>query len=320
MPRHSLPTLSALSAVLLLAAAALHGSAADVSVDGLLHDVRGALGGEKALARVTGLSAEGTFRRTFGTREMSGDVEIAIELPGRYIRTETFSPSGDPGNRMIRTTGFNGEESLDGVAGSGGFMMRFGGPGGPGAGQGGGTSDGRAADPERAARMLRGHRTDVSRLLLAMLGRSDAIGPLTVTYAGEAESSDGKADVLEASLEGGAPCRLFIDRETHLPLLMTYREQAPRMLNMQRPPQQPGQPAPSREEMEKLFRDARERAEKEPPKTQEVEVFFSDHRKVGGVLLPHKISRVVDGTPVEETVITGYKVNPAFKADVFRKH
>jgi hypothetical protein len=110
-----------------------------------------------------------------------------------------------------------------------------------------------------------------------------------------------------------------VDRETHLPLLMTYREQAPRMLNVQRPAQQAGQPPPSREEMEKLVREARERAEKEPPKMQDVEVFFSDHQDVDGVVLPHKISRVVDGTPIEETVITKFKVNPAFKADTFKK-
>ena len=28
---------------------------------------------------------------------------------------------------------------------------------------------------------------------------------------------------------------------------------------------------------------------------------------------------VVDGTPIEETVITKFKVNPAFKADTFKK-
>lgn len=319
MRRPSVSFLIALPVAALLAAPTLRAAAADVSVDDLLRDVRKALGGEKAVAKVAGLSAEGTFRRTFGAREMAGDVEIAIELPGRYVRTETFSPTGDPGNRVIRTMGFNGDESLDGITGGAGFMMRFGGPGGPGGGPGAGTADGRAANPERMARMLRGHRTEVSRLLLAMLGRADTVGPLTITYAGEAESADGKADVLEASLDGGTPFRLFVDRETRLPLLMTYREQAPRMLNVQRPAQQAGQPPPSREEREKLVREARERAEKEPPKMQDVEVFFSDHQEVDGVMLPHKVSRIVDGTPIEETVITRFRVNPAFKPDTFKK-
>lgn len=322
MTRQSRFLLLALPAAVLLATPAVRG-AADVSIEDLLRDVRKALGGDKAVARVSGLSAEGTFRRTFGQREMAGEVEIALDLPGRYIRTETFSPTGDPGNRVIRTMGFNGEEALDGVTGGGGgFMMRFGGPGGgPGGGQGRGqgTADDRTPDPERLARMVRGHRNDAARLLLAMLGRGDAIAPLAITYAGEAESADGKADVIEASLEGGTPFRLFVDRDSRLPLLMTYRERAPRRLEFQRPQPQPGQPPPSREEMEKLIREARERAEREPPKMQDVEVFFSDHQQVDGVLLPHKISRVVDGTPVEETVITRFKVNPAFKADTFKK-
>lgn len=319
MRRHLLRFLLAPAMALLLSPIAAR-AAADPAVDDLLRDVRKALGGEKAVAKVAGLSAEGTFRRTLGPREMAGDVEISLELPGRYVRTETFSPSGDPGNRMIRTAGFDGDESLDGVTGGGGggFMMRVGGAGG-GPGGGPGTADGRAADPQRLARLVRGHRTDVSRLMLAMLGRADAVQPLALTYAGEAESDDGKADVLEATVEGGSTFRIFIDRETKLPLLMTYREPAPRMLNVQRPQQEPGQPPPTREEMEKLVREARERAEKEPPKMQDVEVFFSDHRKVDGVLLPHKISRAVDGTVIEETVFTRLKVNPAFKGDTFKK-
>ena len=114
-----------------------------------------------------------------------------------------------------------------------------------------------------------------------------------------------------------APFRLFVDQQTHLPLMLSYREPAPRM--PQRPPQQPGQPAPTREEMEKLMREARERAEREPPKMQDVEIFFSDHKKVDGVLLPHTIRRSVDGNVTEETTIARFKVSPAFKADTFKK-
>jgi hypothetical protein len=295
---------------------------ADVSVDDVMRDARKALGGEQAIAKVAGLSAEGTFRRTFGQREMSGDVEFAMAFPDRYIRVETFSFTGDPGNRAIRTAGFDADEALDGFTGGGAGMGmgRFGGmgPGGPGAqpGQPGQGDQGRQPNPERLARMVKAHKLDASRLVLAMLARADAVQPLEVTYAGEAESPDGKAHVLEAKLEG-AVFRLFIDQQSHLPLMLAYREPAPRM--PQRPQPQPGQPAPTREEMEKMMREARERAEREPPKLQDVEIFFSDHKKVDGVLLPHTIRRAVDGNVTEELSIAKFKVNPAFKPDTFKK-
>lgn len=290
-------------------------AAADVSVDDLLRDMRKALGGESAAAKVNSLACEGTFRRVFGTREMSGDVEIALAFPDRYIRTESFSPNQDPGNRVIRTMGFAQEESLDGVTGGGGgFMMRFGGPGG-GPGQAS-TADGRTVNEERLARLRRMHRTEASRLMLALLGRADAMGPLTLTYAGVAESPDGRAHVVEGVIDGGTPFRLFVDETSHMPLMMTYREPAPRI--MQAGPGQGG-PPPTPEERERRMREMQERAAQEPPRMQDVEVFFSDHRKVSGLMLPHVIRRVVDGNVVEETTLTKFVVNPSFKAETFKK-
>jgi hypothetical protein len=111
--------------------------------------------------------------------------------------------------------------------------------------------------------------------------------------------------------------RLFIDQQTSLPLMLSYREAAPRMF--QRPPQQPGQPPPTREEMETLMREARERAEREPARMQDVELFFSDHKKVDGVMLPHTIRRAVDGNVIEETAIAKFRINPSFEDDTFKK-
>jgi hypothetical protein len=148
---------------------------------------------------------------------------------------------------------------------------------------------------------------DASRLALALLMRADAVNPLELTYAGEAEAEDGKADVLEAKFQN-ASFRVFVDKASHLPLMMSWREPAPRFQTIQR---QPGAPPPSQE--------ARERAEKAPPKLADIELFLSDYKKVDGVMLPHTFRRAMDGTVVEEWTIAKYKVNPAFAADTFRK-
>ena len=55
------------------------------------------------------------------------------------------------------------------------------------------------------------------------------------TDAGVAESPDGKADILETKDEAGRAVRLFIDQETHLPLMVQYQEIRPRIMMTGRP-------------------------------------------------------------------------------------
>ena len=56
-----------------------------------------------------------------------------------------------------------------------------------------------------------------------------------------------------------------------------------------------------------------------PPPLADVQLFVSDHEKVGGVLLPRTVRRAVDGKTIEELLLTKLQVNPAFKADKFEK-
>jgi hypothetical protein len=44
---------------------------------------------------------------------------------------------------------------------------------------------------------------------------------------------------------------------------------------------------------------------------------MSDYKTVGGVKLPHLITRGTEGTTQEELKIKSFKINPAFKADTF---
>ena len=50
------------------------------------------------------------------------------------------------------------------------------------------------------------------------------------TYAGEAESPDGKAYVIDVKNADDFAARLFIDQKTHLPLMVTYKGPQPRMM------------------------------------------------------------------------------------------
>jgi hypothetical protein len=75
------------------------------------------------------------------------------------------------------------------------------------------------------------------------------------------------------------------------------------------------------------IKKAREEAEKKmhaeaPPTEEEVEFYIrlTDHKKVNGVMLPHKLTFLTESEVSEEFEISKYQVNPQFKTDHFDKH
>jgi hypothetical protein len=44
---------------------------------------------------------------------------------------------------------------------------------------------------------------------------------------------------------------------------------------------------------------------------------FSDFKSVGGVKLPHTVTRGINGQTTEEWSVSSFKVNPSIKADAF---
>jgi len=72
---------------------------------------------------------------------------------------------------------------------------------------------------------------------------------------------------------------------------------------------------------------AREEAEKKvraeaPPAPEEVDFYIrmTDYKKVGGVMVPHKLTFLTENEVSEEFEISKYQLNPQFKADRFEKH
>ena len=87
-----------------------------------------------------------------------------------------------------------------------------------------------ASGPDAEAQALRNQRADLARFTLAFLLTSPSAMPLEYTYGGEAEAEDGKADVVDAKGPGSFAARLFFDKRTHRPLMLSYRGAAPRMV------------------------------------------------------------------------------------------
>jgi hypothetical protein len=320
--------LPALAPVIAIVGAQVLAGAQGDQAQAVLSAMRDALGGDQKINALKGLSAEGTYRRTMGEREMSGDYELALQFPNKYQQVDQITlPTGMPGPRIVRT--YNGTEGwID--APTGGFRMGPGGGGmmvmaGPGPGAGApppppppasGTADqpvggqrgpggpggpgGPRGDPTPLV------RAEFYRCILGVLPVANGVSGLTFTHAGQAESNEGKADALDVKGENFV-ARLFVDSNTHLPLMLTYMAAQP-MQFMRRPDDTP-------ETIKKRFEDMRSK----PPQLVENTVFFSDHKKVDGVMLPHRIMRSIDGKTIEEIEIKKYKANPTLDPQMFAK-
>ena len=167
---------------------------------------------------------------------------------------------------------------------------------------------GRAREPteEERQRMRQAQaqrmKNEMARHALAFLLRTDA----PVTYAGEAEAEDGKADVIEVKPLGGTA-----DEAVHRPGNPPAADGQLRGRAAAHDGARPGGQRPTPEEIEKM--------RSEPPQTAIFEVRYSEYKKVDGVLLPHLITTGANGNVTEEWTIEKFKVNPALKPESFVK-
>lgn len=268
-------------------------AAGDAKAADLLAQARAALGGEKRLADVKGLSCAGTVNRAMGDRQISGEVTIDLQLPDKMLRTDSISPMGDSA-LVVTELGINGDtllRSTKTVNAPPGMIIR--------------TPPPPAKGSDAEAQALRNSRAELARFTVALLLSAPPSVPIEFAYAGEAESPDGKADVLDLKGPNSFVAKLFLDKSSHRPLMLTYRGVAPRMI-VQRsdgPPPSAGAP--------------RDLPAPPAPEAVDINVYFDDYRTVDGVLLPHHISRAIGGETNEEWTFKTMKVNPVFKADAF---
>jgi hypothetical protein len=311
--------------------------AAQDRVAGIVSAARKALGGEDKVAGLKGLTAEGPFRRSMGGRDMEGNVTVTIARPDKMKRVEEMQMGGMVGGPTIErtsvlagTTAWDDTQNRGGMGGGMRIMINEG-PPPPGGGPG--------PTPEQLNEIrVRRMRVEMQRLTAALL--ADAGTPWV--DAGIAESPDGKADILETKEETGRTLRLFIDQETHLPLMVQYQDPKPRIMMNGGPGRGPGGPggaggpggpgapgvrgpgpggAPggpppmTPDEVQKRVAEM----QRTPPEMGTFAMHLSDYKKVDGVMLPHRIETSLDGEPNQEWTIEKYKVNPQIKADTWEK-
>jgi hypothetical protein len=277
--------------------------------------------GDKPLDALKTFSVQSALQRNVQTMQVNSDVEILLELPDKYLRTEASSGGG-----MIMagggTTGFNGDRPLQklnsgGVPG-GGMVIRMGGPTGFASG------DGEKPTPEQLAEMsksmVRGSQTEASRLMLGWFAMAHPATNAQYTFAGEAESPDGKAYVIDVKNGDNFAARLFIDEQTHLPLMVTYKAPQPRMMTSGGGTRQvtpaggnPHAVTLSEEDRKKAQADIDKQIkdmQRQPPVLADYTVFFEDWRGADGLKFPFKMRRAMGTETTEEWTVSKVKVNP----------
>ncbi len=297
-------------------------------VNKILADARAALGGETKLAAVKTLAATGQATRvTDNSSSAPADVELAFELPDKFMKTDVVAIL--PNAAVTRTTGFNGDKAIDVIdkpPTAGNIVIRM---GGPGEGEGS-TQTPEQREAQQRAKLV-SNKQELARVTLGMLLPSLATYPLEFSYGGQAESPDGKADIVDVKGEGEFAVRLFIDTKTHLPLMLSWMAKEP--LVIKRTFGGPGMagghapgdakvgpghaaqggppPKMTPEQMEKMKQETAEQVKAAESKLRTVEyrLYYSDYRDVDGVKVSFTLQRAIDGKPVEQVAFDKVKIN-----------
>jgi hypothetical protein len=291
-------------------------------VASVLAELRQALGGEPALAAVKTVAIEGTRTRVVAEgQSRAGAFEMAMELPGRFVQKQVLGSLN--GVEIARTSGFSDGELIEKTdappqLGGGHMMIRM----APGGMPGGEPTPEQIAS--QRAGLMASARRDFARFALGMFGTGMDVFPLEFAYAGVAESPDTKAHVLTVTGPDGFDAKLFVDIASHLPLMLTWMDREPLVMQLGGPGGgmqvfQRGAGSPQDAERLRAEMDQRMREAAANRRVVEYRLFYADYKAFGGVRFPTRLQRMIDGAPVEEITFDKVKVNDKLDSKLFEK-
>jgi outer membrane lipoprotein-sorting protein len=277
----------------------------------VLQQARAAIGSEAQLKTLTGLSASITSRRTIGGLHLERDLEYDILLPDKMRRRESRQP-------FTQVTVMQDEEAItynvpNPVSGGGDLLRE------------------NSNDPQAQVR----RRADFARMLLGLLLTTPYAAEVEYSYVGEHKEPDGTAEMIDVTGPEGFTVRLYIDRQTHRLLALSYRAKqlshAMRAVARlggnaaaQRPAREAKKLTPEQQAQQQVERWAetekrRKQFEEALAQAPEVEYRweFSEHKSVKGLTLPHRLTRSEAGYEYEEWEISAFRLNPKFTAASF---
>lgn len=240
--------------------------------------VRDAIGGNR-LGQVRNIVLEGVAQHLF--EDLGGDVlqarrEVRVAFPADYLQVDHFGAT----------------EVTTGIGLRNNTLVRVSGPSTSLA-----PKEVQEAFRRNTEQKMRRHTTLV---LAAFLLASDTPVPIRYEYAGRAQSPDGTAEAIDITWAEGLAARLFVDRDTKLPVMLTFEE-----LEIRRRPK-PTSPAE--------FTFPMPEYDKVPQAW-----YFSDYRRVDGIMIPHTWIHTVAGATKMQFTVTRARVNVPRVLDAFPK-
>lgn len=309
----------------------------------LIKAARTAIGGDSAISNVQSLRIKGATTHTFkidGTETTeTGETEIAMQLPDKLSKTvrigrddgisdersvqrrsEVIVLSKDdslksetettPGlKRVIVSKGGGGDEELKTESG-GRLIIRKGDGDLPTKLENGEIRNIKVNREEMEAKHRQAQQNELFRLALGLL-LSPPVGlAVNYTFGGEVTAADTPCNLVIADV-GGSPVKLYLDRSSNLPVMMSYTgEHMPMLVHIKK--ETPASTGSDDKDVV-FFRRT------DGPEAQiEFSVRFSDYRNTGGVQLPYRWTTSA-GEMREVFEVANYEVNPPNISDSFQE-
>jgi len=251
------------------------GQSPNADASAIIASTREALGGEKRLAEIKTFVISGRTRQVQGDNLVPIEFEISCELPDKCVRRDEV-PARESG---LTASGFNGDTLIQLPAPPSGPAAP---PGVPGRG---------GPPPQLSGQRLNTVKQDFVRWWLGMFAASFSSFPVTFARAGQAEAPQGQADVLDVKGPADYTSRLFVSKDSHLPIMLSW--EAPTLGGRGRSAD--ATPA-------KPFDSAQ-------GKPVEYRLYYADYRDVDGLKLPFRLRRAVGADTTEETNIDRFRIN-----------
>jgi hypothetical protein len=306
----------------------------------LIRRARLAIGGDAAIESVRSMTIQGKVTKTFdvegSARSEQGEVEINLELSGKMNKSLRIGNAPEGANLAQKrvemvvidkadadNVKFRVEKQAAPAEGNGTFVLKR---------RDGATEDitidGKEpiilsrADSEKATFSVEDGKTvvvrkadvingagnsrqhELARTTLALLLNAPEGLDIAYKYAGEGSVDGAACDIVEAQI-AGASVKLYLDRASSLPRMMSYQGVKPIAIRVKKDENGEGET--------KTF--IRQMPNNE---TVEFQVKFSDYRSVNGLQLPFLWTQTVAGKADEMIEVTNYEINPANISEKFK--
>ncbi len=152
------------------------------------------------------------------------------------------------------------------------------------------------------------NQNELFKTTLALLLTVPEGADVSYTYAGDGTVDGNSCDVVDAST-GGAAVKLYLDKSTHLPRMISFQGMKPLIFKFDKQGA-----AASGDKQENVFVRTMN-----APETAEFQIKFSDYRTVNGVQMPYKWTQTVGGNQDETIDVASYEINPANIAEKFNR-